>query len=56
MEDKLPAADFARVHRSYLVRIDQIRDIEDTTLVIDRKVIPIGGSYREALLNRINTL
>jgi hypothetical protein len=38
------------------VRIDQIKDIEDTTLVIDGEVIPIGGSYYETLIDRIQTL
>ena len=56
MEKKLPPHDFARVHRSYIVRIDQIEDIEDTTIVIQRKVIPIGGSYKDALLKRLRTI
>lgn len=54
--DKLPAADFARVHRSYIVRIDQINDIADTTLVIDRKVIPLGSAYKEELLQRLRMI
>ena len=55
LEEKLPDA-FLRVHRSFLVRIDQIKDIEDTTLVIDGTVIPIGASYREELMDRLHTL
>jgi DNA-binding LytR/AlgR family response regulator len=56
LEEKLPSSLFARVHRSYIVRIDQIDDIEDTSIVIDRQVIPIGSSYREPLLQRLNTI
>lgn len=56
MEEKLPAADFVRIHRSYIVRIDQIKDIQDQSLVISRKVLPIGASYREALVRRLRTL
>jgi DNA-binding LytR/AlgR family response regulator len=55
LEEKLPDA-FARVHRSFIVRIDRIKDIEDTTLVIDGKVVPIGASYRDDLMRRLNTL
>jgi DNA-binding LytR/AlgR family response regulator len=55
LAEKLPDA-FVRVHRSFIVRIDRIEDIEDTTLVIDRKVIPIGASYRDRLMERLNTL
>ena len=56
MQDKLPDSAFVRVHRSYIVRLDRIDDIEDTTIVMDRKVIPIGASYKEALLRRLNTI
>lgn len=56
MQNKLPSSAFARVHRSYIVRLDQIADIEDTTLVIGRQVIPIGASYRKKLLAQLNTL
>jgi DNA-binding LytR/AlgR family response regulator len=56
VEAKLPAADFARVHRSYLVRVDKIKDIEDGSLVVGRKVVPVGASYRSRLLARLNTL
>ena len=56
LDAKLPDDQFVRVHRSHIVRIDQIKDIEDSTLVIDGKVIPIGGSYYDALIERIQTL
>lgn len=53
---KLPENDFLRVHRSYIVRVDKIEDIEDASLVIGRKLIPIGASYRDQLLKRIKML
>lgn len=56
MEVKLPAQAFTRVHRSYIVRIDKIEDIKDTTIVINRQVIPIGGSYKAGLLRRLPTI
>ncbi len=48
--------DWVRVHRSYIVNLSYVLDIEDTTLVIDRKVIPISRSNRPKLLSRIQTL
>lgn len=56
IEKKLPADDFLRVHRSFIVRLDKIAAIEQPNLVLenDKKVIPIGGSYKEELSNRIN--
>lgn len=56
LEEKLPANQFLRVHRSHIVRIDKVKDIEDTTLVIDGKMLPIGPSYRDDLIDRIRTL
>ncbi len=46
MEKRLPQSEFKRVHRSYIVRWDKIDAIEDVMVVIGRKMIPIGGTYR----------
>lgn len=53
---KLPEEEFIRIHRSFIVRLDKIAEIDNMNLVLEnnRKVIPIGGSYREDLQNRIN--
>jgi DNA-binding LytR/AlgR family response regulator len=53
---KLPQDDFIRVHRSFIVRLDKIAAIEQPNLILenDKKVIPIGGSYKEDLAKRIN--
>lgn len=55
IETKLGMSDFVRVHRSFIVRMDKIASIEypNLTLEKDKKVIPIGGSYRDELNNRI---
>ncbi len=56
IEKKLPAEDFLRVHRSFIVRLDKIAAIEQPNLILenDKKVIPIGGSYKEELSRKIN--
>ena len=56
LSSTLPVKDFVRVHRSYIVRLDKIEDIEDTTIVIDRDVIPISASHKEELLSRLTRL
>jgi DNA-binding LytR/AlgR family response regulator len=55
IELKMGTADFVRVHRSFIVRMDKIASIEfpNLTLENDKRVIPIGGSYRDELSNRI---
>jgi DNA-binding LytR/AlgR family response regulator len=56
IEAKLPVDQFVRVHRSYIVRIDQIDAIEDKTVSVGKKIIPVGGTYRESLMNRLNLI
>ena len=52
---KLASSEFLRVHRSFIVRVDKIMAIEQNNLVIEdeKKVIPVGGSYREELHSRL---
>jgi DNA-binding LytR/AlgR family response regulator len=56
MAERLPESDFVRVHRSYVVRLDQIKDIEDRSLVIGRAVIPIGATHKDKLMERLNLI
>ena len=56
MEDKLPPQDFIRVHRSFIVRMDKVENIDQTNLQIAKKIIPISNSYRKPLMQRIKTL
>ncbi len=56
IEEKLPSNDFVRVHRSFIVRIDKIRNIDNANLLIGNHIIPISNSYRSSLLERINTI
>ena len=54
--DELPASKFMRVHRSYIVSLDQIEGIKGNTIVLADKEIPIGTSYRKAFFERIKLL
>jgi DNA-binding LytR/AlgR family response regulator len=58
IEKKLPSHDFIRVHRSYIVRLDKINAIEQTNIVMEggKKLIPIGGSYKDDLFKKIKTI
>lgn len=56
LESKLNAPDFARVHRSYIVRLDKIGSIEDNFINVGGKAIPIGKNYKDELMKTINTL
>lgn len=54
--EKLSGNDFVRVHRSYIVRVDQIESIEDQYIKIGEKHISIGKAYKEDLSARLNML
>lgn len=51
--DLVPAADFVRVHKSYVVAIRHITMIEVHQLTIGQAKIPIGSTYRENLRSRL---
>jgi len=48
-ESKLPADDFVRVHRSYIVAMSQVDYISRNEINISGNHIPIGNSFRAAL-------
>ena len=58
IERKMSQDYFLRVHRSYIVRLDKIAQIEQPNLILEdnNKIIPIGGSYKEEMLKRINLI
>jgi len=56
MCEKLPSNDFIRVHRSFIVRLDKIKNIDLTNLQVDKKIIPISNSYKSILMDRVKSL
>jgi DNA-binding LytR/AlgR family response regulator len=46
---QLPAADFIRIHRSYVVKKTRISEFNSTHVVIEGTKIPIGRTYRESI-------
>lgn len=56
IENKLPSDQFIRVHRSFIVRFDKIDLIEESIIQINKKLIPIGESYRSEFLSQLNFL
>lgn len=56
IQEKLPVNKFMRVHRSYIVRLDQIDKIEDHIIEIGKHLIPVSKSYREDLYRKLNLL
>ena len=51
---KLPANDFVRVHRSYVIALRSIDVVSKNEIIIGNKFIPLGESYRNALFQIIH--
>ena len=53
LEEQLPADQFIRVHKSYIVSINEIQEIEPLSITVAGQKLPIGGSYRDALMKKL---
>ena len=58
IEKKLPDNQFVRVHRSFIIRTDKIAQIEQPNIILenDKRIIPVGGSYKEMLVKKLNLI
>lgn len=53
MEEKLPPQHFIRVHRSFIVHLEQIQQFSSSHISIQKKYIPIGRLYKNEVLKRL---
>jgi DNA-binding LytR/AlgR family response regulator len=53
VEEKVNQNSFIKVHRCYIVNLKKIKDIQDNSLVIEGKVIPISKSLRPDVMLKI---
>jgi DNA-binding LytR/AlgR family response regulator len=56
IETKLPDNLFLKIHRSFIINVTKIIDIEDNSVLIKKDVIPISRSNRPELMKRLNLL
>jgi DNA-binding LytR/AlgR family response regulator len=55
MMEKLPANDFIRVHRSFILPFNQIEAVKGTTIFMGDKEFPIGRTYLDEFFNRYSS-
>ena len=56
VEDMLPATQFMRVNRSYIVALEKIRSVDrNDCIYIGKEIIRVTDAYREAFLAYINS-
>ncbi|HEY4065073.1 MAG TPA: LytTR family DNA-binding domain-containing protein [Puia sp.] len=53
LEKTLPARQFIRVHKSYIVAVGQIKSIYGNSIELNKVTLPIGISYKEAVMGLI---
>ena len=52
--EKLPAQEFLRVHRSYILPIKAIKTVVNRNIHLGEFIIPIGDTYKEEVMKIIN--
>lgn len=56
MRQKLQEDPFMRIHRSYVINLHKIIDIQDNTVLIGKSVIPISRTRRTEFLKKLNLI
>ncbi|MHB0754948.1 LytR/AlgR family response regulator transcription factor [Polaribacter sp. M15] len=56
IKEKLPDSLFLKVHRSYIINVKKIIDIEDNSVLIKKDVVPVSRSNRPELMKRLDLL
>jgi DNA-binding LytR/AlgR family response regulator len=56
IENTLPGQDFARVHNSYIVRLDKIAAIEDNSITVNKTTIPVSRNKFKPLMQRLKLI
>ena len=54
LEETLPRDKFVRTHKSFIVSIRNIEDIDKVNVTVAGNKIPVGASYRDALIERLS--
>lgn len=54
MEETLPATDFIRIHRSYIVNINRIKEVEGNMVRVDEHTLSISKRMRDAFMSKLS--
>ena len=56
IEEKLPQNKFMRIHRSYIINLDKIREVKKNHVVLEGDVsLPIGDNNKDIFMNYLNS-
>ena len=54
--EALPQKEFMRIHKSYIVRLDEIISINPREVKVGEDLVPVGRSYYQNLIDGIKKL
>lgn len=54
MEELLPEDEFFRIHKSFIIRLDQIQSVEGNLVDVNGNKLPIGNNFRQSFQELIN--
>ena len=53
IENQLPSDVFFRINRSFIININHIKEVENNSVKIKNKEVPIGNSYKKDFLEQV---
>jgi DNA-binding LytR/AlgR family response regulator len=53
VEESVDKNKFMKIHRSYVINLTKIQDIEDNSVVINKTVIPISRAHKQDVINKL---
>jgi two-component system LytT family response regulator len=54
LESQLPAAQFLRIHKSYVINLAAIERFSGNILVVGTRELPVGSTYRQEVLRHLH--
>lgn len=56
IKERLPNELFVQVHRSYIINLSKVIEIEESTVIINKDVIPISRGNKSLLMEKLNII
>ncbi|MGB1241797.1 MAG: LytR/AlgR family response regulator transcription factor [Chitinophagales bacterium] len=56
IEERLPSKKFHKIHRKYIINLNKIVDIEDHSVLIKDRLLPISRRNKPSLMEKLNFL
>lgn len=53
LEEKLPEANFMKVHKSYIINFEKVTALDGNDLFIGKTQIPVSRTLKEAVMNKV---